>query len=242
MQVIRLLLYAFAVLLAIYVIVKIIRDKKLTASDGLASLGIVVAIILAQPQIDPPLRDFPIPIAKYSNDNIRRLFPEFPIGEIEIRNTRFLIPEEQSKVSTRCASFPEWESTYEIFHDRIDNPESVRILIAAGNTQSNLFFGEKIGEIELIFEDYSKEKYELILGDNIREWRFESEETVIEAANNNPTTRVDEAYRGLIFEGNEIGILDLLILTQVATLKIWLTLSARTNNAIFSSKPAAVTA
>ena len=43
----QILLYAVALGLFIYIILSTIRSKKVTVSDALAALGIIVAIILA---------------------------------------------------------------------------------------------------------------------------------------------------------------------------------------------------
>lgn len=136
----------------------------------------------------PPLRD--VAIVFTGNDDIRTLLPEFTTGERVFNGVRFSIPETANKLSSECEENSDWPLDLIIpLGEGVARPETVYILLNAGFTTDQQGIG--IGTIELTFADRaSPASYQLVLGQNIREWLL----------NHGPSTigspELQEVYRG----------------------------------------------
>lgn len=169
-----------------------------TISDATSS-----ALLPTPTEISLPLRYIPIPITKWGNDNIQEILPKVERGEVVHNGVKFLIPEQDNKVSTECGNLLDWPTKISIDTGLVKRAENIYFLINAGYTQS--FAGKKIGTIEVNYRDSQIFNYDLTLGENIREWRFEVEGTVGSA--NSPL--LNEVYRGLSVH-NDQAALDML--------------------------------
>jgi serine/threonine protein kinase len=166
---------------------------------------LVAATIPAPPATSLSLRDFPISFEGLANDDVSRIFPNLPLGELSFGGVQFTIPGQNNKASSQCSSSLGWPTEFQISTDEIQRPESVHILINAGNTRG--FSGIRIGTIELLFSDKSSLTYALTIGENIREWRIEADGVV--GTSTNPL--LSEVYRGQTFQG-DTGVIDMLTL------------------------------
>jgi hypothetical protein len=156
------------------------------------------------PSATPGLRDIAVSVAGSGNDNIDSLFPGFATGERTLGGVRFVIPASANKVTTHCE--PDLPTAVQISTGDVPRPETLFVLINAGNTSAN-DTGKAIGGIQANFADGERQSYGLVLGFNVREWRISVEGTVTTASSGNLT----EAYRGTTYAG-DFGVIDMLAL------------------------------
>jgi hypothetical protein len=149
-----------------------------------------------------PIQNIPIGINSLATDNIQDILPGFPMGEQIFGGVKFIIPTQNNKVSSECTNYPEWPAEFFI-PVNLSNPEEVYILLNAGYTGD--YEGKNIGRINMNFADGQKWSYNLVLGQNIREWRIYAETTV------GTTSSPDlvEVYRGLTNK-DDVGVIDML--------------------------------
>lgn len=118
------------------------------------------------------LIDTPIDISVYSNGNITGSFPELSLGEHHFGSVLFYIPKGNNSIHTQTSHNPQFSTDYVIPFSYIASPKKVFILINAGFTYN--FNGKNIGYIELLFTNGGSLKYDLVLGENVREWSIGS--------------------------------------------------------------------
>ena len=157
----------------------------------------------AQAALLPAPRDFPIPLGTLANDNIHALFRNLPIGDQIYGGVLFQIPDRNNKVGTQCARFADWPTEIFLPVGNIEHPQSVHLLVNAGYTRDYVE-GLQIGTVELHFAGGQSYSFNLKLGENIREWRFEGMPVV-------PLTSPDviEVYRQYS-EAERTEVLDML--------------------------------
>ena len=161
----------------------------------------------------PQLRDVPISLAPFANDNIRNILPKIPLGMVSFGNIQFDLGDGTSKVSTECSTYPNWPSQVSIPVSGLTGVERVRLLANAGYTVG--FNGQKIGEVDLLFNNGSLFTYDLVLGDNIREWRIEVPDTV---------ATIKSKDSAVVYEGQSIkedkGVIDMISITVPFDLRV----------------------
>ena len=163
--------------------------------------------------LTPQLRDISISLEPFANDNIRNLLPKIPLGIVSFGNSTFDLGNGTSKVSTECSNYPNWPSQVSIPVGKLTGVEQVRLLMNAGYTVG--FHGQKIGEVDLLFDDSTIFSYDLVLGDNIREWRIEVLDTVV-TINSKDTVLV---YDGQSIKGDK-GVVDMIRITVPSNLRV----------------------
>jgi predicted Ser/Thr protein kinase len=148
--------------------------------------------------------EIPISIASYGGDNIRDSLPGFPVGEQQFGGVRFLIPETHNAIQTYSAKRPNLPASFTIPLPPTADADSVYILINSGHSYAKAK-NKVIGRIGLHFGDRRTFSYDLILGQNIREWRFQ----VPGVIGTSKSPDLLEVYRGRSTEG-DIGAIDML--------------------------------
>ncbi|PDW04323.1 serine/threonine protein kinase [Candidatus Viridilinea mediisalina] len=149
----------------------------------------------------PQPRDIPISLRSFANDHIHNLFPVFPLGEVSFHQIRFDLGDGSTKIGTECIQFPDWYEQVNIPINNVSGVEYVYILANAGFTEG--FNGVRVGTVELIFENNQSQVYNLILGENIREWDAEYPGTVANLTSRNTVN----VYKGpIIFDRD--GVID----------------------------------
>ena len=126
------------------------------------------------------------------------------MGDQILGGVRFLIAEQENKVNTQCGGpFSDWPTEFVVPLDDIARPETIYILMNAGRTTGSP--SKQIGVIGVDFADGRSLSYDLVLGENIREWRFQAEGTVGTAS----SLDLIEVYHGPSDHG-DAAVLDML--------------------------------
>jgi tetratricopeptide (TPR) repeat protein len=150
-----------------------------------------------------PWRDLPISISQLTTVSLDALFQNPPTGEQNWGGVTFMIPETNNKLGTKCVEGDNAPNAFVIPVDNVAHPETIYILINAGYTPG--FYNERIGVIDVKFDDGNFFSHDLILGYNIREWRILAENAVSTTS----SPGMIEVYRGANVY-SEIGVLDML--------------------------------
>ena len=123
--------------------------------------------------INGVLSDTPIDISTYSTTDITILLPDFPLGDQYFGSgVHFFIPKGENSFHTQNSKNQQYPTEYLIPVSYIAFPKKVFVLINAGYTAT--YYGKNIGYIALHFASGESLKYDLVLGENIREWSIGS--------------------------------------------------------------------
>lgn len=211
--ILRYTLVLVALALIIYVTYRVVRDRRLETQDALSVLGIIITIILAL-NIPEGSQYVPVPISMAGNDDIQDIFPEFKVGRQTFGDVPFVIGAHNNKATSECLIRPglkDWPSELTVLTNGISDPMAIYILINAGYTSG--YQNHKIGVIELHFTNGNMLFYDLILGQNIREWRIEHSNVDSDVVTTLSNSYVERAvYYGLTDKG-DVGVLDMLELS-----------------------------
>lgn len=132
--------------------------------------------------------------------------PESNLGLLPTPQSLLDIPFDPGwKISTQCEHNPAQHQTSISVDTSIQNPRRVYILIQAGNGAID-FEGNVIGKITLYFENGQRLVEPLVLGHNIRDWRFNLPEHYV---NSTSSYHLQEVWRGKTEDGID-GRIDLL--------------------------------
>jgi hypothetical protein len=173
-----------------------VRARSAADSPNVAAVTPVVAI--------GPTSDVPISLANVVNGDMRGAIPSFPVGDQQLGGVRFLIGEQRNTIQTQCTSRPNQPTAFSVPLSHLSDAEALYVLINA-SYGADYAENKRIGRVEIVFADGRSLAYDLVLGQNIREWRFQAAGAVGTAS----SPDLAEVHRGPSV-GGDPGVVDML--------------------------------
>lgn len=151
-----------------------------------------------------------IALTRVANSTTGDGYENPPIGRVTLGGVPFDMPAGVNSVTTQAEPLPGYP-TQIVLQTGVSQPEQVHLLITAGNLFAR-YQDALIGVVRLEFTNGRQQSYELVAGQNIREWKIDGGQTVM------TSSRSQQVYSTISRHGGT-GIIDILSIPVAADLQ-----------------------